>query len=125
MRVKPAIAAGDGPSTGWGNIRQGDICYAVEWRDGSLGPQTELVKVNFPRQDGWKGRPEDLEVHATADHSHPAGRDCAGAGERGRAGREVGDGGDARVGGACAVRAARRCGDRALPDPRLLEGSAP
>ena len=71
VRVKPAIAAGDGPSTGWGNIRQGDIGYAVEWRDGSLGPQTELVKVNFPRQDGWKGRPEDLEVHATADHIRP------------------------------------------------------
>ena len=71
VRVRPALAGGDGPSTGWGNIRQGDVGYAVEWRDGTLGPQTELVKVNFPRQDGWKGRPVDLEVHAVADMIRP------------------------------------------------------
>ena len=71
VRVKPAIAAGDGPSSGWGSIRQGDIGYATEWRDGSLGPQTNLVKVNFPRQDGWKGLPSELEVHPEADRIRP------------------------------------------------------
>ena len=71
VRVRPALAGGDGPSTGWGNIRQGDVGYAVEWRDGTLGPQTDLVKVNFPRQDGWKGRPADLEVHPAADRIRP------------------------------------------------------
>jgi hypothetical protein len=71
VRVKPAIAAGDGPSTGWGNIQQGDIGYAVEWRDGTLGPQTNVAKVHFPRQDGWKGKPAELEVHAAADRIRP------------------------------------------------------
>jgi hypothetical protein len=71
VRIKPAIAAGTGPSSGWGDIRQGDIGYAAEWRDGSLGPQTNHVKVNFPRQDGWKGLPAELEVHAAADLIRP------------------------------------------------------
>ncbi len=71
VHVKPAIAAGDGPSTGWGGIRQGDIGFAAEWRDGTLGPQTDFVKVHFPRQDGWKCRPAELEVHAAADRIRP------------------------------------------------------
>jgi hypothetical protein len=30
-----------------------------------------MVKVHFPRQDGWKGRPVELEVHGPADSIRP------------------------------------------------------
>ena len=54
------------PSTGWGNLKRGEVGYVCGFKSGS-----NLCVCNFPSVDGWQGREQDLEVDEVATLIRP------------------------------------------------------
>ncbi|KAG8460965.1 hypothetical protein KFE25_010716 [Diacronema lutheri] len=59
------------PSTGWAAVTATSVGYVRAW---ALVASTPVYVVDFPEQDGWKGRDTDLEVDPVADAVRPGSR---------------------------------------------------
>eukprot|EP00288_Rhodomonas_lens_P019969 CAMPEP_0177690494 /NCGR_PEP_ID=MMETSP0484_2-20121128/795_1 /TAXON_ID=354590 /ORGANISM="Rhodomonas lens, Strain RHODO" /LENGTH=607 /DNA_ID=CAMNT_0019201039 /DNA_START=91 /DNA_END=1914 /DNA_ORIENTATION=+ len=69
VKVKAGVET---PKKQWGNVRPGDVGIAK--RRYFTPDGEELILIDFPRCDNWKGIPAEIEVDAAADCIRPLAR---------------------------------------------------